>query len=62
MECQNKSFKCLMKSSKSNDVWKHFEAVKNDRVYDLDELLFGTTGNLAAVEALDELQKMLYPN
>ena len=47
---------------KSNDVWQHFEAVKNDRVYDLDELLFGTTGNLAAVEALDELQKMLYPN
>ncbi|KAA0967104.1 heme ABC transporter substrate-binding protein IsdE [Sporosarcina sp. ANT_H38] len=47
---------------KSNDVWKHFEAVKNNRVYDLDELLFGTTGNLAAVEALDELQKMLYPN
>ena len=46
---------------RSNDVWKHFEAVKNDRVYDLDELLFGTTGNLAAVEALDELQKMLYP-
>ncbi|MEK5039826.1 heme ABC transporter substrate-binding protein IsdE [Sporosarcina sp. FSL K6-3457] len=46
---------------RTNDVWKHFEAVKNDRVYDLDELLFGTTGNLAAVEALDELQKMLYP-
>ncbi len=37
---------------RTNDVWKHFEAVKNDRVYDLDELLFGTTGNLAAVEAL----------
>ena len=47
---------------KTNDVWKHFEAVKNDRVFDLDELLFGTTGSLAAVEALGELQKMLYPN
>lgn len=47
---------------KSNDVWQHFEAVKNNRVYDLDELLFGTTGSLAAVEALGELQKMLYPN
>ncbi|WP_342508650.1 heme ABC transporter substrate-binding protein IsdE [Sporosarcina sp. FSL K6-2383] len=46
---------------RTNDVWKHFEAVKNNRVYDLDELLFGTTGNLAAIEALDELQKMLYP-
>jgi len=47
---------------KSNDVWQHFEAVKNDRVYDLDELLFGTTASLSAVEALGELQKMLYPN
>lgn len=46
---------------KTNDIWKHFEAVKNNRVYDLDELLFGTTGNLAAAEALDELQKMFYP-
>ena len=45
---------------RTNDVWKHFDAVTNDRVYDLDELLFGTTGNLAAAEALDELQKMLY--
>lgn len=46
---------------RSNDVWKHFNAVKNGRVYDLEETLFGTTGNLAAIEALDELQKMLYP-
>ncbi|QTD40876.1 heme ABC transporter substrate-binding protein IsdE [Sporosarcina sp. Te-1] len=45
----------------SNDVWKHFSAVKNGRVYDLEETLFGTTGNLAAPEALVELQKMLYP-
>lgn len=47
---------------RSNDVWKHFDAVKNNRVYDLDELLFGTTGSLAATDALDELQKMLYSN
>lgn len=45
----------------SSTIWSHFEAVKNNRVYDLDELLFGTTGNLAAAEALSELQKMLYP-
>ncbi|MEY8749497.1 heme ABC transporter substrate-binding protein IsdE [Alkalicoccobacillus gibsonii] len=45
----------------TNDIWKHFNAVKTDRVYDLEELLFGTTGNIAVVEALDELQKMLYP-
>ncbi|TPE68615.1 heme ABC transporter substrate-binding protein IsdE [Halalkalibacterium halodurans] len=45
----------------TNDIWKHFNAVKNRRVYDLDELIFPTTGNLAVVEAMDELVKMLYP-
>lgn len=48
------------KEFKENDIWKHFNAVKNDRVFDLEESLFGTTGNLAATEALDELMKMLY--
>jgi len=47
---------------KNNDIWKHFNAVKNDRVYDLEEVLFGTTGNLAADQALDELVNMLYPD
>jgi iron complex transport system substrate-binding protein len=49
------------KEFKKNDIWKHFEAVKNNRVYDLEEELFGTTGNLAAPQALDALVKMLYP-
>src|SRR5690625_1147674 len=44
-----------------NDIWKHFNAVENDRVYDLEETLFGTTANLAAVDALEELVEMLYP-
>lgn len=44
-----------------NDIWKHFKAVENDRVYDLEETRFGTTANLAAVEALEELVEMLYP-
>ncbi|MHA7967163.1 heme ABC transporter substrate-binding protein IsdE [Paenibacillus sp. CAU 1782] len=46
---------------KKNDIWKHFKAVQNDRVYDLEETLFGTTGNLAAGEAMDVLLLMLYP-
>ncbi|NOU94526.1 heme ABC transporter substrate-binding protein IsdE [Paenibacillus sp. LMG 31456] len=49
------------KEFKKNDIWKHFDAVKNNRVYDLEEELFGTTGNLAATQALDALVKMLYP-
>lgn len=44
-----------------NDIWKHFTAVENGRVYDLEETRFGTTANLAAVEALEELVDMLYP-
>ncbi|ASR45948.1 heme ABC transporter substrate-binding protein IsdE [Paenibacillus kribbensis] len=47
---------------KTNDIWKHFNAVKNGHVYDLPETLFGTTGNLAASSALDELVKMMYPS
>jgi len=45
----------------TNDIWKHFKAVENDRVYDLEETRFGTTANLAAPEALEELVDMLYP-
>lgn len=48
------------KEFKENDIWKHFDAVKNDRVYDLEELLFGTTANLQASEALDVLYDILY--
>lgn len=43
-----------------NDIWKHFDAVDNDRVYDLEETLFGTTANLAAHDALLHLVDILY--
>lgn len=48
------------KEFKENDIWKHFDAVKNGRVYDLEEILFGTTANLKASEALDVLYDILY--
>jgi iron complex transport system substrate-binding protein len=44
-----------------NDIWQHFKAVQDDRVYDLEETRFGTTANLAAAEALEELVGILYP-
>lgn len=44
-----------------NDIWKHFKAVQDGRVYDLEETRFGTTANLAAIEALEELVTILYP-
>ncbi|PZG32195.1 heme ABC transporter substrate-binding protein IsdE [Listeria ivanovii] len=47
---------------KTNDIWKHFDAVKNNRVYDLDGNLFGMTASLNAPAALQEMEKMLYDN
>lgn len=47
---------------KTNDVWKHFNAVKNNRVYDLEEELFGTTAALNVPEALHQLVEIFYDN
>lgn len=44
----------------TNDVWKHFNAVKNGRVYDLEEELFGTTAALNVPEALNQLVEIFY--
>lgn len=49
------------KEFQENNIWSHFKAVQNDRVYDLEETRFGTTANLQAIEALEELVGILYP-
>jgi len=54
--------KMFDKEFKTNDIWKHFKAVQTGSVYDLEEALFGTTGNLAVGEALEALVGMLYPD
>lgn len=45
---------------KTNDIWKHFNAVKNERVYDLEEPLFATTANLDVAEAVNYLIELFY--
>ena len=45
---------------KTNDIWKHFNAVQNDRVYDLEEPVYGTTANLHVIEALEGLVELLH--
>lgn len=45
----------------TNDIWKHFEAVQNGRVYDLSYDRFGMSATFAYPEALEELQPLLYP-
>lgn len=45
----------------TNDIWQHFDAVKNGRVYDLTYEYFGMSADFDYPEALEELQPMLYP-
>lgn len=44
----------------TNDIWKHFSAVQNGKVYDLDPSLFNMSANFRWTEALDELEPLLY--
>ena len=46
---------------KTNDIWKHFQAVQSGQVYDLTYELFGMSATFRYPEALEELQPMLYP-
>ena len=45
----------------TNEIWKHFDAVQEGRVYDLTYELFGMSATFRYPEALEELQPMLYP-
>lgn len=44
----------------TNDIWKHFRAVQEGRVYDLSYDKFGMSAKFNYPEALDELQPLLY--
>ena len=44
----------------TNDIWKHFRAVQNGKVYDLDPALFNMSANFSYGDALQALQPMLY--
>ena len=44
----------------TNDIWKHFNAVKNGKVFDLDNEKFGMSATFRYKEALDDLQPILY--
>jgi len=43
-----------------NDIWKHFEAVKSQQVYDLDNTLFGMSAKFNYKEALNHLSQIFY--
>ncbi|GLC87706.1 heme ABC transporter substrate-binding protein IsdE [Lysinibacillus piscis] len=48
------------KEFQTNDIWKHFDAVKDGKVYDLEEELFGTTASLQVPQALGQLVEIFY--
>lgn len=48
------------KEFSSNDIWKHFKAVKNNKVYDVDYMLFGMSATFDYPQALAVLEPMLY--
>lgn len=54
--------KMFKKEFKQNDIWKHFKAVKNNKVYDLEEIPFGITANVDADEAMKQLYDLFYNN
>lgn len=52
--------KMFAEEFENNDIWKHFRAVQEGRVYDLDPTLFNMSANFKYPDALNELQPILY--
>ena len=44
----------------TNEIWKHFDAVTNDKVYDLDNEYFGMSANFNYQKALEVLDELFY--
>ncbi len=44
----------------TNDIWRHFRAVQEGRVYDLPYDLFGMSATFSYPDALDHLRPLLY--
>lgn len=45
---------------KTNDIWSHFRAVKEDKVYDLNYKTCGMSANFKYPKALKDIDKILY--
>lgn len=43
-----------------NPAWQALDAVKNNKVYDLDSTVFGVSANLNVTEAIEELGNIIY--
>lgn len=52
--------KMFKEEFETNDIWKHFRAVEEGRVYDLSYEYFGMSAGFDYPQALEELQPILY--
>ncbi len=52
----------MFKKEFSKDFWQSLDAVKNDRVHDLNNDFFMVSGNIHIPRALEDLNKFLYTN
>lgn len=52
--------KMFAKEFKENDIWKHFRAVQEGKVYDLDYNVFNMSASLRYKDGLNKLQKLLF--
>ncbi len=44
----------------TNDIWQHFDAVKNGKVYDLDNETCGMSATFRYKEAINDICEFLY--
>lgn len=44
----------------TNEIWQHFDAVTNNKVYDLDNEFFGMSANFNYQKALEVLDELFY--
>lgn len=56
----DEAVKMFNREFSANDIWKHFRAVKEGRVYDVDYMLFGMSATFDYPQALADLEPMLY--
>ena len=53
-------YKAFETEFETNDVWSHFDAVKNGKVYNLDNEKFGMSARLNYKEGIQDLEEILY--
>ncbi len=45
-----------------NDIWQHFKAVEEDKVYSLNDEYFGMSANFGYQDALTDLEELFFPD